>query len=135
MQVLAPPPNWTPGRQPHNNDTLVLKLSYGKTSALLEGDAEKRIERLMAAEGHAGATVLKIAHHGSATSSTTEFLSAVRPKYALISVGAHNPFGYPQQRVLTRLEQSSIATYRTDTHGAVTFYLNGQDVEVTRPDR
>ena len=135
VEVLAPPPNWTPGRQPHNNDTLVLKLSYGKTSALLEGDAEKRIERLMATEGHVRATVLKVAHHGSATSSTTEFLSAVRPKYALISVGAHNPFGYPQQQVLTRLEQSGIATYRTDTHGAVTFYLNGHDVEVRRPDR
>jgi competence protein ComEC len=135
VDVLAPPPDWLPGRQPHNNDTLVLKLSYGETSALLEGDAERRIERIMAAGGHARATLLKIAHHGSATSSTAEFLSTVRPKYAVISVGAHNPFGYPQQPVLARLEQSTIATYRTDAHGAVTFYLNGQSVEPRLPGR
>jgi competence protein ComEC len=135
VEVLAPPPGWTAGRQPRNNDTLVLKLSYGATSALLEGDAEKRMERMMATDGHARATLLKIAHHGSATSSTTEFLSAVRPKYAVISVGAHNAFGYPQQQVLARLEQSNIATYRTDAHGAVTFFLNGQGVEARQRGR
>ena len=59
----------------------------------------------------------------------------MRPKYALISVGAHNSFGYPQQQVLARLERSTIATYRTDAHGAVTFYLNGQEVEARLPGR
>jgi competence protein ComEC len=93
------------------------------------------MERMMATDGHARATLLKIAHHGSATSSTTEFLSAVRPKYAVISVGAHNAFGYPQQQVLARLEQSNIATYRTDAHGAVTFFLNGQGVEARQRGR
>ena len=135
VEVLAPPPDWHPGRQPENNDTLVLKLSYGKTSALLAGDAERRIERMMAIDGHARATLLKVAHHGSATSSTVEFLSAVQPKYAVISVGAHNPFGYPQQQVLAKLEGSGIVTYRTDAHGAVTFYLNGQEVEPRLPGR
>ena len=135
VQVLAPPRDWVPGRRPQNNDTLVLKLTYGATAVLLEGDAEKRIERLMSANGDARADLLKVGHHGSATSSTPEFLSAVRPRYAVISVGAHNPFGYPRQEVLARLEGSSIATFRTDAHGAVTFYLDGRRVEPRLPGR
>ncbi|HYN14235.1 MAG TPA: ComEC/Rec2 family competence protein [Terriglobales bacterium] len=135
VAVLAPPRDWISGRRPQNNDTLVLKLSYGETSALLEGDAEKRIERLMSAHGDARADLLKVGHHGSATSSTPEFLSAVRPRYAVISVGAHNPFGYPRQEVLARLEGSSVATFRTDAHGAVTFYLDGRSVEPRLPGR
>jgi len=133
--VLAPPRNWTAGRRPQNNDTLVLKLSYGETAALLEGDAEKRIERLMSASGEARADLLKVGHHGSATSSSAEFLSAVRPHYAVISAGAHNPFGYPRPEVLTRLEGLRVATFRTDAHGAVSFYLDGRSVEAKRPDR
>jgi len=77
----------------------VLKLSYGETAVLLEGDAEKRIEQLMSASGEARAGLLKVGHHGSATSSTAKFLSAVRPHYAVISAGARNPFGYPRPEV------------------------------------
>jgi competence protein ComEC len=135
IEALAPPRDWMPGRRPQNNDTLVLKLSYGGTTALLEGDAEKRIERLMSANGDARADLLKVGHHGSATSSTAEFLAAVRPRYAVISVGAHNSFGYPRQEVLARLEGSSVATFRTDAHGAVTFYLDGHSVEPRLPGR
>ncbi len=134
VEVLAPPGDWVP-RRPQNNDTLVLKLSYGETAALLEGDAEKRIERRLAANGGAGAELLKVGHHGSATSSSAEFLSAVHPRYAVISVGAHNPFGYPRQEVLARLQGSSVTTFRTDAHGAVTFYLDGRGVQPRLPDR
>jgi len=129
VEVLAPPRDWRPGRRPQNNDTLVLKLSYGDTAALLEGDAEKRIERRLAANGNAHAELLKVGHHGSATSSTATFLAAVHPRYAVISVGARNPFGYPRQKVLARLEGSHVATFRTDVQGAVSFYLDGHDVE------
>ncbi len=135
VEVLAPPRDWTAGPRPQNNDTLVLKLSYGGTAALLEGDAEKRIERLMSANGEARADLLKVGHHGSATSSTPVFLSAVRPRYAVISVGAHNPFDYPRREVLARLEGSNVATFRTDAHGAVTFYLDGRGVEPRLPGR
>lgn len=134
VEVLAPPRNWVP-RRPQNNDTLVLKLSYGETAALLEGDAEKRIERRMASSGRVRADLLKVGHHGSATSSTAEFLSAVHPGYAVISAGTHNPFGYPRREVLERLEGSHVATFRTDVHGAVSFYLNGRSVEAKLPDR
>jgi len=133
VEVLAPPRNWIAGRRPQNNDTLVLKLSYGETSALLEGDAEKRIERLMPAGGEVRADLLKVGHHGSATSS--EFLSAVRPRYAVISAGAHNSFGYPRPEVLARLQGLDVATFRTDAHGAVSFYLDGYSVGAKLPGR
>ena len=135
VEVLAPPRDWAAGRHPQNNDTLVLKLSYGATSALLEGDAEKRIERRMSANAEPRADLLKVGHHGSATSSSPEFLSAVQPRFAVISVGAHNPFNYPRPEVLARLEESKIATFRTDLYGAVTFYLDGRGVEPTLPGR
>ena len=60
---------------------------------------------------------------------------AVRPRFAVISVGAHNPFDYPRQEVLARLEGSNVATFRTDAHGAVTFYLDGRGVEPRLPGR
>ena len=129
VEVLAPPRDWIPGRPPQNNDTLVLRVRNGTTAALLEGDAEKRIERLLSANGGARADLLKVGHHGSATSSTPEFLSAVQPHYAVISVGAHNAYGYPRHEVLRRLEASNVATFRTDAHGAVTFYLDGNGIE------
>ena len=88
----------------------------------------------MSASGKARADLLKVGHHGSATSSTPEFLSAVQPRYA-ISVGAHNPFDYPRREVLARLEGSKVATFRTDEHGAVTFYLDGRGVEPRLPGR
>ena len=124
VEVLAPARNWIAGRRPQNNDTLVLKLSYRETSALLEGDAEKRIERLMPAGGEVRADLLKVGHHGSATSSTMEFLSAVRPHYAVISAGAHNPFGYPRPEVLARLQGLGVSTFRTDAHGAVSTWMD-----------
>lgn len=135
VEVLAPPRDWAAGRRPQNNDTLVLKLSYGAASALLEGDAEKRIERMMSAGDAVRADLLKVGHHGSATSSTAEFLSAVHPHYAVISVGAHNPFGYPRPEVLARLQNLDVATFRTDAHGAVSFYLDGSGVEPMLPGR
>ena len=134
VEVLAPPRDWVPGRRPQNNDTLVLKLTYGMTAALLEGDAEKLIERLMSANGDARADLLKVGHHGSATSSAPEFLSAVRPRYGYLGGGSH-PFGYPPQEVLARLEGLKAATFRTDAHGAVTFYLDGRSVEPRLPGR
>ena len=134
VEVLAPPRDWV-SRRPQNNDTLVLRLSYGETAALLEGDAEKRIERRLASNGSAHADLLKVGHHGSATSSTAEFLSAVNPRYAVITVGAHNPFGYPRSEVLERLERSHVSTFRTDVHGAVSFYLDGRGLEAKLPGR
>ncbi len=134
FEVLSPPQDWDAGEKARNDDSLVLRVVYGETAALLEGDAEKRMERRLAALGPR-ADLLKVAHHGSATSTQPELLAAVQPRYAVISVGARNPFGYPKVQVLERLHEAGVRTYRTDTMGAVTFYLDGRSVEPRLPNR
>jgi competence protein ComEC len=128
VRVLSPPPDWKPKSQPKNDDSLTLLVSYGNTSALLAGDLEKKMERFVATESP-GADLLKVAHHGSATSTTPELLAAVHPRYSVISVGSHNSFGHPRQEVLDRLQINHIRTFRTDISGAVTFLLDGKDVQ------
>jgi competence protein ComEC len=75
------------------------------------------------------ADLLKVAHHGSATSTTPELLSVVQPRFAVISVGARNSFGHPRIVVLKRLQDAHVLTYRTDLMGLVTFLLEGKKVE------
>ena len=125
--VLAPTPDPVGRTWKRNDDSLVMSVSYGLTSALLEGDAEKEVERRIAQE-QPRADLLKVAHHGSATSTIPELLAAVHPQYAVISVGARNVYGHPRREVLERLAQSQVITYRTDLDGAVTFYLDGKVV-------
>ncbi len=110
-----------------NDDSIVMKVTYEHTSALLEGDAEKQTEKRIANE-NPQADLLKVAHHGSATSTIPELLAAVKPRFAVISVGANNVYGHPKPQVLERLAAAQVKTYRTDQDGAVTFYLNGQVV-------
>jgi competence protein ComEC len=74
------------------------------------------------------AHLLKVGHHGSNSSSTQEWIDAVRPRWAVISVGARNTFGHPRIEVLRRFGAAKLATYRTDLSGAVTFYLDGRSV-------
>jgi competence protein ComEC len=93
----------------------------------MEGDAEKVIEREVALRDPR-ADLLKVAHNGSLTSTSPELPAAVRPRVAFISVGARNTFGHPRREILKRLEDSGVAVYRTDLNGAVTFYLDGDDV-------
>ena len=131
FRVLAPSDDAAVVRT--NDDSLVLTVRYGRTSALLEGDAEKEVERRMIEENPT-ADLLKVAHHGSATSTIPELLSAVKPRYAVISVGARNVYGHPRWEVLDRLTQSHVRTYRTDLNGAVTFYLDGQTVTPSLAD-
>jgi competence protein ComEC len=88
VSVLSPPEGWQTSKQPRNNDSLVMQFRYRQSSILLEGDAERPIERRMAALHDLKSDLLKVAHHGSATSSTSEFVRAVRPRWAVISVGA-----------------------------------------------
>ena len=134
FEVLSPAADWDASEKARNDDSLVLRVAYGETSALLEGDAEKRVERKLAPTIE-HADLLKVAHHGSATSSQPEFLTAVHPGFAIISAGRRNSFGYPKAVVLDRLQSAKVRTYRTDTEGAVTFYLDGKGVEATQPNR
>ena len=127
VRVLSPVRDWEIANQPRNNDSLVLHFTYRQSSALLEGDAEKKIEERVAAQ-HPRADLLKIGHHGGLTSTIPELLQAVQPRIAIISVGARNTFGHPRIEVLQRLADSGVSTYRTDLDGAVTFYLDGRSV-------
>jgi competence protein ComEC len=127
VRILAPTFNLATNTLRKNDDSLVMKISFGQTSALLEGDAERREEEIVARE-QPQADLLKVAHHGSATSTIPELLAAVHPRFAVISSGVRNVYGHPRMEVLNRLEQSKVTTYRTDLNGAVTFYLNGKDV-------
>ena len=128
IRVLSPPVDWQPKAQPKNDDSLALLVRYGDTSALLAGDLEKKMEQFVATESPE-ADLLKVAHHGSDTSTTSELLTAVNPKFAVISVGYHNSFGHPRPTVLDRLQASHVRTYRTDLSGAVTFLLDGKQVQ------
>jgi competence protein ComEC len=128
VDVLFPPQDWPVGLEPKNNDSMVLQVSYGKTSVLLEGDAEKAVERRIASLHHPKVDLLKVGHHGSSTSTTPEILQSVKPSFAVISVGLRTSFGLPKADVLQRLQDSRVHVYRTDLNGAVTFYLDGHSV-------
>jgi len=128
IRILSPPADWQPKLEPKNNDSLSFLITYGRTSALLAGDLEKKMEKFVASESPQ-AELLKVAHHGSSTSTTPELLDAVHPGFAVISVGFHNSFGHPRQAVLERLQAAHIKTYRTDKLGAITFLLDGTSVQ------
>jgi competence protein ComEC len=128
VDVLFPPRDWPVGLEPKNNDSMVMRVSYGDTSVLLEGDAEKAVERRIAALHPQHSDLLKVGHHGSATSTTPEILDSTKPSFAVISVGYHTSFGLPKPDVLARLQAAGAHVYRTDLNGAVTFYLDGHSV-------
>ncbi|HEX2917093.1 MAG TPA: ComEC/Rec2 family competence protein, partial [Edaphobacter sp.] len=123
VKVLAPEQGYANPGEPSNNDSLVLRLEYGRSSVLLEGDAEAASEEAMLARGLAPVTLLKVGHHGSRTSSTAGFLDALAPKDAVISVGRNNNFGHPRPEVIARIAGKGSRLFRTDEFGATTFFL------------
>lgn len=114
-----------------NNGSLVCKLSYGDVGFLFTGDAEASSEaQMMAAGADLDADVLKVGHHGSNSSSSARFLSAVSPEYAVISVG-DNSYGHPTSDVLARLQAVGADILRTDELGTITFQTDGSAIEVS----
>jgi competence protein ComEC len=128
VQVLFPPQDWPVGAKPQNNDSMVLRVSYGDSSVLLEGDAEKQVERRIAARHHPSANLVKVGHHGSNNATTPELVASAKPQFAVISVGSGNSFGLPRIETLGRLASAGAHVYRTDLDGAVTFFLDGHSV-------
>lgn len=128
VRVLAPMANYQPGDAPSNDDSMVMRVAYGGTSVLLEGDAEAPIEQAMLGEPDLSSTLLKVGHHGSITSTRPEFLARVAPKWAVISCGLHNPYGHPREEVLQELEGEGVKTLSTDINGASCFALDGRRV-------
>jgi competence protein ComEC len=127
FHMLAPGRDQITGSMRPNDDCLVFTATFGGTTALLEGDAERPVERRVVEE-HPEAMLLKVAHHGSASGTSAALLATVHPRYAVISVGARNVYGHPRREVLERLQHAGVKTYRTDEEGAVSFYLDGKSV-------
>jgi competence protein ComEC len=127
IEVLSPPDDYVPPAKPNNNDSLVMRLSFGAHSFLLEGDAERPMENEMLPYLNSGKTdVLKVGHHGSKTSTTPGLLEATHPAFALISLGAGNSYGHPHPDVLERLEESHTSVFRTDLWGLISIRTDGR---------
>ncbi len=110
-----------------NDYSPLLKLSYTGFSAMFTGDATKLVEKealTVYPDRTLDCDLIKVAHHGSATSSSNDFIEAVSPKYAVISCGLNNDYGHPDIKVTEVLLKSSIKTYRTDKHGNIVFKIN-----------
>ena len=133
--VLHPPPNLLTGTgSKANNNSVVLLLSYGDVAFLLPGDIEAFAERfLVRYSDDLSATVLKVPHHGSRTSTTLEFLAAVDPLLAVISAGADNPFGHPHSQTLAALRErlSDAQILLTSEHGSIQFETDGSRLWLT----
>ena len=117
------------GKNSLNDQSLVLKLTYGSFSMLFMGDAEEPVEKRLIS-CNIKADVLKIGHHGSSTSTSEAFLEAVSPEAAIISVGRNN-FGHPSDKVLQRLKSDGVRICRTDNCGAVTVKTDGRGFRVS----
>jgi len=116
-----------------NANSIVAKLTYKNVSFLLPGDAEEATEDRLLKEQGVGvlsSTVLKVAHHGSKYATTQEFLDAVNPKIAVISVGEGNSYGHPADKTLKRLQDKGVVVYRTDYNGNVIIKTDGDALEV-----
>ena len=131
IEVLAPSADYLPADEPTNNDSLVMRVTFGQRSFFLSGDVERGIEQEMLYTNELHSTdVLKVAHHGSRTSSTEEFLSAVQPAFALISAGFENSYGHPHPTVVERLREHHAAILRTDRDGMITIRTDGRKINV-----
>ncbi len=118
-----------------NHYSVVTKLTYGDISFLFTGDCERENEKmLLEDEFDLQAEVLNVAHHGSRTSSSTEFLKAVSPIVAIISVGQDNPYQHPHQEVIDRLLAQNVSVYRTDLHGNIILRCDGIDVFILKQE-
>ena len=117
-------------QQSLNNSSLVLKLIYKNINVLFTGDSEIPVEdRLLETGTDISVDLVKIAHHGSNTSSGDAFINRVNPRYAVISVGEHNHFGHPSQVIIDRMAERNIKLFRTDLCGAVIAKSYGTGIE------
>jgi competence protein ComEC len=112
-----------------NDGSVVAKLTYGKSSVMLTGDATDLTEKIILGENSAttlASTILKVGHHGSRTSSSPEFVKAVAPTYAMISDGKDNKYGHPHQETLDTLAQFGAKIFRTDLLGTIVMKSDGE---------
>jgi len=116
-----------------NDYSAVIKLTYGDVSILFTGDAEKLVEDEIMNKGEdLSVQVIKIGHHGSNSSTGDKFLSAVNPKYAVISVGKDNDYGHPAQVTIDKLKNKGIKILRTDEKGTIVMSTDGKSITFNR---
>lgn len=126
VEILAP---ITYPQSGTNNSSIVLKIVYGNTSFLFTGDIEREAEYEILEAGYDLASIaLKVAHHGSDTSTTYPFLREVMPTYAIISVGNGNSYGHPAESTLSKLRDADVIVYRTDLNGTIICTSDGETV-------
>lgn len=131
IEILYPERPENPPVSAHNNQSLVMMLTYHQTSFLFTGDAEYQAEQeILSRYHHIKCQVLKCPHHGSSTSSTPSFINAVSPKIVIISVGENNLYGLPDESIIRRYKKIGAVVYRTDRHGAVEVVSNGENLSV-----
>ncbi len=135
LTAVTPPAEAMPGTgcggEAGNEASVVFRLDFKQFSALLMGDAGLQTERRLLQQGQSPVTLLKVGHHGSRTASGELFIHQVRPRLAVISVGAKNRFGLPSAETVRRLESSGSRIYRTDQDGTVQVDTDGVSHQVT----
>jgi len=127
FRVLAPDSAWTAAQENPNAACVVVRLEYGGATMLFTGDADRAEERWMLDRAPAllRADLLKVSHHGSQTGTSEEFLAAVAPRAALVSVAARNVYGHPSPAVMQRLTASGATVLRTDQLGSIVAETDG----------
>jgi len=133
VRMLAPElPLITGTSSDINNNSVVLRITFGHVAMLLTGDAQAEAESRLLSHDRADlrADILKVGHHGSAYSSTPAFLAAMHPKIAIISCGRHNVFGHPSPRTLSALKIAGANVYRTDLDGGIGVVINHSQMDV-----
>ena len=135
LEVLWPDPGRVPELPPDggtgiNNVSIVMLGEVGRHRFLLSGDIEEEIDPVVLARGLPEVEILKVAHHGSRTSSTAPLLATLRPRIAIISSGRGNPYGHPSPATIERIEAVGARAYRTDTNGAIELELGPGPIRV-----
>lgn len=134
VEVISPCPAFHPDASANDN-SFVIRISFGRRSALLVGDAEEEAEAELIRHRPEAlrADLLKVGHHGSRTSTSAHFLSAVSPSLAAISCGVRNRFGHPHPKALGTLASQGVPVARTDRGGQVIWETDGEEVSLHRP--
>ena len=133
IEVLYPEPDASPEAVSDNNHSLVLRILFGAKKFLLTGDIEKETESFLVQNPvFLRSDVVKVAHHGSRTSSTQNFIDAAQADYAIISVGKTSPFGHPHKEVLERWKNADAKILTTGERGTITVTTDGQDLIINR---
>ncbi len=111
-----------------NDMSIVLKIDYGTKSFLFMGDAEAYVEYALVDKEDLHSDIIKVGHHGSTSSSTTEFVKAVNPSYAIISCGKNNSYGHPRQEILDKYRNIGAKVFRTDLQGTIIIHSDGETI-------